>query len=98
MLGLLMPIKDRLKALRKEKQLTQQSLAVKAGLSVSAVVQIENGTIPDPRLSTVRALARGLGVTLDELGAEDDGGEDAAAEATEDKPSAGQPKRPRKTK
>jgi transcriptional regulator with XRE-family HTH domain len=67
-----MPIKDRLKALRKAKDMTQQALAVKAGLSVSAVVQIENGTIPDPRLSTVRALARGLGVTLNDLGAEDE--------------------------
>jgi transcriptional regulator with XRE-family HTH domain len=67
-----MPIKDRLKALRKAAGLTQQALAFKAGLSVSAVVQIENGTIPDPRLSTVRSLARGLEVSLDELGAEDE--------------------------
>jgi transcriptional regulator with XRE-family HTH domain len=76
MLGLLMPIKDRLKELRTANDLTQQALATKAGLSVSAVVQIESGKIPDPRISTLRKLARGLGVSLDELAGEeeDDGG------------------------
>jgi transcriptional regulator with XRE-family HTH domain len=85
-----MPIKDRLKALRKAAGMTQQALAVKAGLSISAVVQIENGSIPDPRLSTVQALARGLGVTLNDLGAEDDQGgpaEEPAPEPPKAKPA-----------
>ena len=71
MLGLLMPLKDRIKQLRTAADLTQQDLAVMAGLSISSVVQIERGIIPDPRMSTLRALAKALGVSMDELAAED---------------------------
>ena len=62
-----MPIKDKLKELRERANLTQQDLAVAAGLSVSAVSQIEQGTNLDPRMNTLKALARVLGVSLDEL-------------------------------
>jgi transcriptional regulator with XRE-family HTH domain len=55
------------KDLRAAAGLTQQELAVKAGLSVSVVSQIEQGTNADPRLSTLAALARALGVNLDQL-------------------------------
>jgi transcriptional regulator with XRE-family HTH domain len=47
--------------------MSQQSLAVSAGLSVSIVSQIEQGRRADPRLSTIEALATALGVGLDEL-------------------------------
>jgi transcriptional regulator with XRE-family HTH domain len=67
MLEVLMPIKDRLKELRKAAGLTQQDLAMKSGLSITTVVHIEAGRIPDPRISTLRALAKVLGVGLDEL-------------------------------
>jgi len=67
-----MPIKDRLKELRAAAGLTQQALAEKARLSISAVVQIESGKIPDPRVSTIKALAAALGVAIDELTAEDE--------------------------
>ena len=62
-----MPIKDRLKELRALAGLTQQELATKAGLSISGVVQVELGKIPDPRVSTLAALARALGCTVDDL-------------------------------
>jgi transcriptional regulator with XRE-family HTH domain len=78
MLSVLMPLKDRLKELRKAAGLTQQALAEKARLSISAVVHIEKGRIPDPRASTVKALAGALGVTIDELLANDDQGEPPA--------------------
>jgi transcriptional regulator with XRE-family HTH domain len=67
-----MPIKDRLKRLRTAAGLTQQELATKADLSVSAIVQIESGKIPNPRINTLRALAKAMGATLDELAGEDD--------------------------
>jgi transcriptional regulator with XRE-family HTH domain len=50
----------RLKSLRERLGMSQQDLAVKAGLSVSMVSQIEQGKKPDPRLSTIQALARAL--------------------------------------
>jgi transcriptional regulator with XRE-family HTH domain len=90
---LLMPIKDRLRELRTAAGLTQQALAVKAGLSVSAVVQIENGTIPDPRISTVRALAKALGVSLSLLGEEE--GDLPPPEPPPEKPKPRKPRGPR---
>jgi transcriptional regulator with XRE-family HTH domain len=47
--------------------MTQQAVAVAAGLSVSAVVQLESGTNKDPRMSTLKGIAAALGVTVDEL-------------------------------
>jgi transcriptional regulator with XRE-family HTH domain len=61
------PIARRLKALRENAGMSQQSLAVSAGLSVSLVSQIERGSRVDPRMSTITALATALGVSLDEL-------------------------------
>jgi transcriptional regulator with XRE-family HTH domain len=57
----------RLKQLREAKGLTQVELAIKAGLSPSNVAQIEQGQRPDPRVSTVAALAQALGVDIGDL-------------------------------
>jgi transcriptional regulator with XRE-family HTH domain len=88
---LLMPLKDRLRELRTAAGLTQQALAFKAGLSVSVVAHIESGRIPDPRLSTLRALAKAMGVAL---------GEFLEEEEKPEAPPAGQGerKKPRKRK
>ncbi|WP_084542840.1 helix-turn-helix domain-containing protein [Deinococcus murrayi] len=40
---------------------SQDELAAKSGLSTRAVSAIEQGRVKDPRISTVRALARALG-------------------------------------
>ena len=63
----LAPIAQRLKALREIAGMSQQALAVSAGLSLSLVSQIERGSRVDPRMSTLTALATALEVTLDEL-------------------------------
>lgn len=47
--------------------LSRQGLAVKAGLSVSVVARLEQVTIPDPRLSTIMAIAAALGCGVDDL-------------------------------
>jgi len=60
-------IGNRLKELREASGMSQQSLAVAAGLSVSLVSQIERGGRLDPRISTISSLARVLGVSLDYL-------------------------------
>jgi transcriptional regulator with XRE-family HTH domain len=93
MLGVLMPIKDRVRQLRKAAGLTQQALAVKAGLSVSAVVQLEAGRVPDPRVSSLKALARALGVTLDALAGDEDEPEAAGPERPGGRPARGGRKR-----
>jgi transcriptional regulator with XRE-family HTH domain len=88
---LAMPLKDRLRELRTAAGLTQQELAVKAGLSVSAVVQLEAGRVPDPRVSTMKALAKALGCSVDDMIA--NGGEGDQPTAKE--PPAAPPKRGR---
>jgi transcriptional regulator with XRE-family HTH domain len=67
-----MPVGDRLKQLRTEADMTQQALATAAGLSISVVTQIERGVNADPRLSTLKALAKALGCTMNELTGNDD--------------------------
>jgi transcriptional regulator with XRE-family HTH domain len=64
---LMTPIGANLRKLRRAADLTQQQLAVAAGLSVSVVSQIEQGSNPDPRGSTLAALAASLKVTVDDL-------------------------------
>jgi transcriptional regulator with XRE-family HTH domain len=60
----------RLQALRRAAGLSQQALAMRAGISMSVVFQIEQGKKKDPRLSTVAALAEGLGIPIGELATE----------------------------
>lgn len=50
----------RLRAVRERKALTQDELATLAGVSRQTVVKIEGGL--EPRLPTVRKLAKALGV------------------------------------
>jgi transcriptional regulator with XRE-family HTH domain len=86
MVGLKMPIGDQVKRLRAAAGLTQQALAIRAEMSISAVVHIESGRIPNPRLETLRKLAKALDVSLDELAGDEDSGE------------AEEPKKPKRRK
>ena len=60
-------IAERLRQLRTGADLSQQALAQAASLSWSVIASIEQGKSADPKLSTLRALAKALGVSLDEL-------------------------------
>jgi transcriptional regulator with XRE-family HTH domain len=93
MLELLMPIGDRLRQLRKAKGLSQMALARESGLSLSIITQLEQGLTADPKLSTLKALAKALGCKIDDL-AEDGEDEPPAAEPPPPTP----PKRGRKGK
>jgi transcriptional regulator with XRE-family HTH domain len=46
-------------------------LASASGITLSGLTSLEQGANTDPRLSTLIKLARTLGVSLDELAAED---------------------------
>jgi transcriptional regulator with XRE-family HTH domain len=70
MVDLMSVVGENVKRLRKAAGKTQQEVAMAAGLSMSIVSQIEQGTNQDPRGSTLRAIARVLGTTIDELLAE----------------------------
>jgi transcriptional regulator with XRE-family HTH domain len=55
-----------LRRLRRQRGLNQQALAVKAGVSLGYLSRLEVG-MHDPRLSTLRKLAKALGVPVTEL-------------------------------
>lgn len=60
------------KRLRNAAGLTQADVAERGGLSPSFVGRVETGEV-NPTWGNVRRLAKGLGVTLDELAAEAEG-------------------------
>jgi transcriptional regulator with XRE-family HTH domain len=67
MLAAMAELGDTVRRLRAAAGLTQMQLAVAAGVSLSLVTAVEQGISGDPRMSTLRALAGALGVTVDEL-------------------------------
>lgn len=58
---------DRLRGLRERSGLSPYALARKAGLAPQVYYRIESGERPDPRWSSVCAIADALGVATDEL-------------------------------
>lgn len=76
---------SRISAWRRFLGVSQKDLAARAGLSVTAVSQIELGKM-SPRVSTADSLIVGLGVGLAELLSETPRERFSAAGATEDPP------------
>jgi transcriptional regulator with XRE-family HTH domain len=63
---------ERLRDLRKQRGLNQDQLAKKAGISKSGLVKFETGQRKEAAMSTARALAKALQVSLSALGWEPD--------------------------
>ena len=53
--------------LREQMKLRPHELAKLSGLTVRAIYNIEHGRSPNPRLSTMAALAQALGVEVQQL-------------------------------
>lgn len=64
--GDILTIGDRIRALRKEKGLTQKELAQKLGVSASMVGQYETN-VRKPKLETLEKFASSLGVSITEI-------------------------------
>lgn len=60
-------IGDKIKVWRKKKELTQDALAKKADIPYTTLAKIESDVIENPSLQTITKIARGLGVSLDDL-------------------------------
>jgi transcriptional regulator with XRE-family HTH domain len=58
---------ERLERARQAKRMTQEQLAAASGVKQSHISRLESGDIKDIKGSTLRRLARALGVTTDEL-------------------------------
>jgi transcriptional regulator with XRE-family HTH domain len=53
--------------LRNEQELTQEELAIKAGISYTSLVKIERGQVKNPTIKTLSKIAEALGVSVDEI-------------------------------
>ena len=62
-----MALKDRIRELRKAQGLSQEKLARQADLSLNLIGRLEGGQVTDPHYSTLRGLARALGVPVEDL-------------------------------
>ena len=60
-------IGDKIKKLRNKREFTQEKLAIKADLPYATLTKIESNVITKPSIQTVAKIAKGLGVTIDEL-------------------------------
>lgn len=60
-------IGEKIKAWRKKKGLTQDSLAKKADIPYTTLAKIESDVILNPSLQTITKIASGLDVSLNEL-------------------------------
>ncbi len=74
-----MTIGERLKQLREMRGLSQNELAKRAGVSHPVVSDLERGIREDMTVSTAKALARALGVSLEMLVGDVDSETEAAA-------------------
>jgi len=58
---------ENIKKYRKKLKLTQEALARKADISYNTVIKLESEGITDPRMETLKKLAKALDVSIDEL-------------------------------
>lgn len=58
---------DKIKQLRNKQGLTQDELARKSDLPYTTLTKIETNVITKPTIQTVVKIAKGLGVSLDDL-------------------------------
>ena len=59
-------IGKRIKYWRKEKRMTQDTLAKKADIPYTTLAKIEAGLVMNPRMDTLIKIAAGLAITIDE--------------------------------
>lgn len=62
-----MDLRENIKKWRLKRGLTQEGLARKANIPLVTFVKIETGGVTNPRMKTVHAISKALGVKLDDL-------------------------------
>lgn len=60
-------ISERIKYWRNEKGLTQDALSKLADIPYTTLAKIESDVVKRPSIQTIMKIAKGLGVTIDEL-------------------------------
>ena len=60
-------IAQNIKKYRKKKGISQDKLSKLARVTYNTIIKIESGATLNPRVDTLRLIAKGLGVTVDSL-------------------------------
>ena len=60
-------ITQNIKKYRKKKGISQDKLSKLAGVTYNTIIKIESGATLNPRVDTLRLIAKALGVTVDSL-------------------------------
>jgi len=60
-------IGENIKKVRTKLGLTQDDLAKKADIKYTTLTKIESGVVKKPSVQTMAKIAKGLGITIDEL-------------------------------
>lgn len=60
-------IAQNIKKYRKKKGISQDKLSKLAGVTYNTVIKIESGATSNPRVETLRLIAKALNVTVDNL-------------------------------
>jgi len=58
---------ENIKTFRKQRGISQEELARKAGVTYSTLIKLESGSNKNPTVKTLQQIAQALGVTLDDL-------------------------------
>ena len=65
--GIFVMLNENIKKLRKKAGLTQEKLAIKAGIPYTTLAKIEIGVIKKPSIQTVQKIASALDISIDYL-------------------------------
>ena len=60
-------IAKNIKKYRAKMGVSQDKLSKIAGITLHTITKIESGATPDPRIETMAKIAKGLGVSIDDL-------------------------------
>lgn len=60
-------IAQNIKKYRKKKGISQDKLSKLAGIIYNMIIKIESGATSNPRVDTLRLIAKGLSVSVDDL-------------------------------
>lgn len=58
---------ENIRKYRNKLGLTQEALARKADISYNTIIKLETKGITDPRMITLKKIAKALGITIDDL-------------------------------
>jgi transcriptional regulator with XRE-family HTH domain len=58
---------ENIKTFRKQRGISQEELARKAGVTYSTLIKLESGSNKNPTVKTLQQIAQALDVTLDDL-------------------------------